>query len=72
MKPTIWIKSSVGGAIRSLRKQVGLSQAELAMRANISRNTLSAIEGGSDTTIKTLISVLEVLGYTIDFHLEDK
>ena len=44
--PAIRDARSFGAAIRSARRERGLSQAELASRADVSRRTLASIEGG--------------------------
>lgn len=72
MKQTIWIQSSLGEAIRHLRKQQDMSQEELSLRANVSRNTISNIERGADTSMTTLQNILECLGYQININLTEK
>ena len=49
------------------RKAIGLSQDELAHRAGIGRQALSAIENGGDFKTKTLDSLAIVLGVSVDF-----
>ncbi len=55
---------NLGYAIRSVRKQVGITQYELAERCNISQTSLSQIENSvkrpSTRTIKRVCEVLEV------------
>lgn len=44
-----------GNRVRFLRKEIGITQEELAFRTNISTSYLSAIEHGiTDTTISTV------------------
>lgn len=53
------------------RMSVGLTQSQLAERANVTQKTVSRIERG-DTKVResTLQKVYEVLGIT-DYHLSD-
>lgn len=55
---------NIGIAIRSIRRQLGITQYELADRCNISQTSLSQIENGikrpSTRTIKKVCEVLEV------------
>ena len=58
----------MGIKIREARKAVGMSQKELAIRAGLSRQTLSAIENNEQKkpTVRTLEKIAEALGVTID------
>jgi len=58
----------LGEKIRTLRKEKGISQEELAKKAGISRATLSKLENEYMTRISvaTLDKILGLLGYTID------
>jgi transcriptional regulator with XRE-family HTH domain len=51
----------VGAAIRQMRLDAGFDQVELATRANISRSAVQALEAGSGSRLRTLISVLRAL-----------
>lgn len=55
---------NIGIAIKSIRKQLGITQYELADRCQLSQTSLSQIENGikrpSQRTIKKLCEVLEV------------
>lgn len=55
---------NIGIAIRSIRRQIGITQYELAERCSISQTSLSQIENGvkrpSARTIKKVCEVLEV------------
>jgi len=59
----------IGNKIKELRKAKGLTQAELANIANISRVTVGKLERGgvSLISIKTLDLILDSLDYQIDF-----
>lgn len=54
---------SIGEQIRQTRKQRGLTQAEVAAQAHVSRYTLVKLERGtaSDIQFKTLAAILGVL-----------
>ena len=56
-----------GLRIADRRKEMGLSQDELAHRAGIGRQALSAIENGGDFKTQTLDSLAIVLGVSVDF-----
>ena len=58
----------LGERIRTLRKQKGLTQAELAKEAGISRATLSKLENGliAQISVVTLAEILNALGYELD------
>ena len=56
--------------IRELRKQRGLSQAELGKILNIAQNTLSAYERGSrDPDTETLSMIAKYFGVSTDYLL---
>ena len=61
-----------GLRIADIRKAIGLSQDELAHRAGIGRQALSAIENGGDFKTKTLDSLAIVLGVSVDFIMYGK
>jgi len=58
----------LGERIRTLRKQKGMTQAELAKEAGISRATLSKLENGliAQISVVTLAEILNALGYELD------
>ena len=58
----------LGDKIKTLRKQRGLSQDELAKRVGISRPTLSKLENNylANISIVTLDKILNELGYELD------
>ena len=51
--------AELSGAVRNLRLQRGWTQAELAQRANVSRDLVNRLEGGSPRV--ELAKVLDVL-----------
>lgn len=57
---------SFGSAIREFRHRRGLTQTELAQRANLHRSYLSSIEAGTTTAaLKSLIRALNALDLEI-------
>ncbi|NOX28980.1 MAG: helix-turn-helix transcriptional regulator [Actinobacteria bacterium] len=58
------IMASLGQRIRAARLNRNLTQAEMATRSGIVRQTVAAIEGGNDVSLTTLVAVLRVLGLT--------
>jgi len=68
----IWDESrteyNVLGNLIKLRKEKGLSQAELAGMSGNKQQVISRIENNENSpTLKTLCSILDVLGYDIQF-----
>jgi transcriptional regulator with XRE-family HTH domain len=54
---------ALGKVLRALRKQVGLSQEQLALEADLQRNYISLLERGlNSASIKTLFKLAAVLG----------
>ena len=59
----------MGGAIETLRKAQGLTQADLAARAGVSRKWLSEVENGKDTVeLGLFLRLLDQLDYRIELH----
>ena len=58
----------IGAQIKKLRKGAGMTQAELAQKAGISRVTLGKCERGQmgAVSIRTLDIILNSLGYEIE------
>jgi transcriptional regulator with XRE-family HTH domain len=59
----------IGTKIRELRKEMGLTQEELAKKADISRVTLGKLERGEvgNISIKTLDLILSSVDHEIEF-----
>jgi len=57
-------ESQFGRQVRTARVAGGLGQAQLASQANVSLATLSNLERGKGSTLKTLIAVARALGRT--------
>jgi transcriptional regulator with XRE-family HTH domain len=55
-------EAELGSTVRALRLAKGISQVDLAERANVSLGALKALEGGRGSTTKTLSKVLSALG----------
>ncbi|MEW6470824.1 MAG: helix-turn-helix domain-containing protein [Actinomycetota bacterium] len=54
---------SLGAAVRARRRQLGLTQEDLAALAGCARRTVNAIEGGKETIrLSVLLDVLGALG----------
>ena len=55
---------NIGSAIKNIRRQVGMTQAELSEKCNISQTSISQIENGvknpSTRSIKKICGILEV------------
>lgn len=63
----------IGANVRVLREESGLSQVELAQKAQISATTLNGIESKSDRDVRvsTLVALSEVLDVSlIEFFVE--
>lgn len=53
--------------VRERRERIGMSQEELAKKSGISRQTISAIENGSQSVLTgTLVSIAKALDTTVD------
>lgn len=56
-----------GPAIRAIRQGQGMQQAELAVRASISRSHMNKIESGAESPkIETAVRIAQALGVHID------
>jgi transcriptional regulator with XRE-family HTH domain len=54
----------IGAQVRSVRMLAGVSQADLAKRANVAIGALAGLEGGRGSTLKTLVAVVRALDRT--------
>lgn len=67
MRP-IQTTRAFGSAVRSARKDQGLSQAELAAKAGVGRPWLSELENGKRTVeLGRALSVMSALGLAVTF-----
>ena len=64
----------IGMKIKSLRKEKGFTQQQLADISGISRVTLGKFERAQlgSITLKTLDIILDALGYEIDFNRKNR
>ena len=61
------ITKQIGAAIRSLRLEKGISQEELAHRAELDRTYVSGLERGMrNPSVKALQRITDALGTTLD------
>ncbi len=60
--PDSEILTDLGARLAALRKARGLTQAEVATRAGLSRNTLYRAEQGNNPTLQTVIRLLRTYG----------
>ena len=58
------LEIQLGKGVRSHRLRQGLTQAELAERANVALGALKALEQGRNSTTATLVKVLRALDQT--------
>jgi len=56
-----WLEA-IGSGLRGRRIRAGLTQAELARRANVSLSTIQKLESKGNTNLSTLVNVARVLG----------
>jgi HTH-type transcriptional regulator / antitoxin HipB len=59
--------AQIGAILAARRKQLGLSQAEVAARVGLSQNRLSVLEKNSATlTARQMLALLNALGLDLD------
>ncbi len=56
------VKQEIGLLIKSLRKQRGISQQELADTLDVSRTTIQNLELGKNFTINTVLKIFQEFG----------
>jgi transcriptional regulator with XRE-family HTH domain len=68
----IYTPQSLGAAIRHYRKEVGLTQEELAEQAGLHRTYLSNLESGKETEqLRRILRVLRQLGVRMTLEKAD-
>lgn len=66
------MNQNIGQAIKSRRKELHVTQQTLAMLANVSINTVVAIERGTkDSSLSTIQRICDVLGLKVIAILKD-
>lgn len=64
--------ADLGAVVRDRRKQLGLDQAQLAVRVGVSRQWVVGIEHGrSRAELGLVLRTLDVLGVRLDMRLEN-
>lgn len=59
----------LAGAVRGRRKDLAMSQAELARRAGIARKSVIELESGrTQPELRLMLRILEQLGLAIEIH----
>lgn len=60
-----------GYQVKLWRLEAGLSQAELAEKAGLSRNGIASIERGGNVTLKSLKAIATALGLKLEVRIEN-
>jgi HTH-type transcriptional regulator / antitoxin HipB len=55
-------ENQIGATVRARRKELALTQADVAALAATDRNTISSLEQGAGTRLSTFLTVADVLG----------
>lgn len=61
----VYDTAELGERIRSLRREKGLHQGELAERLGVTRMTVSRLERGESVSVDTALRALSECGYAI-------
>lgn len=59
----------IGASIKSARKAINLTQAQLGERVGVQAAQISKIESGRNLTISTIVKVLKALGLSAEFSI---
>jgi y4mF family transcriptional regulator len=63
---------NMAGAVRGRRRDLGLTQAELATRAGVSRKWVYEFEAGKPAAeLRLIMRVLDALGFTLELGYQD-
>ncbi len=69
---TIETSKDVATVLKARRKELGISQKELAQLCDLSHNGISRIEvDDSDVQLSTLLKLSQFLGFKIIFEMEE-
>lgn len=67
MTTNVFTSLEMGQVIRRVRKERGLTQAELGMRANVARGALQKLEEGRGTVnLETVFKILQALSLDLN------
>ena len=58
-------KTGAGNALAEVRREAGLTQAQLAALAGVERTTILNMEAGRNTTINRFVDIINRLGYDL-------
>lgn len=64
------VKNELGLLVRALRKQRGVSQAQLANSLDVSRTTIQNLEQGKNFTVDTILKVLKEMDLLLQVKSE--
>ena len=72
MATTVRSPAALGRAVRAARQRAGLTQAELAARSMVNRQTIVGLEAGHETrAIEALFDTLAALGLELTVRRRD-
>ncbi|MGH3196559.1 MAG: helix-turn-helix transcriptional regulator [Streptosporangiaceae bacterium] len=66
-RPWFWLRGKAGAgiALAEVRREAGLTQAQLAAQVGIERTTILNMEAGRNTTINRFVDIINRLGYDL-------
>ena len=62
----------IQNVLLDIMQKEGVSQSDLAERMNISRQAMSQMLKGKDMRLSSVLSILEILGYSFTIEKEKK
>lgn len=62
------VKINVGALVKTLRSQAAITQGQLAQELNLSRVTIQNLESGQNSTLDTLLKVLQYFDLLQSFN----
>lgn len=63
--PVLYAPAEFGAALRRVRTEAGVTQADLAERLGVNRMTVSRLEQGDAVSLETAIRALSELGHAL-------